>query len=53
MSGGTRPDASAMNPTTTRPAIGTVGAASDESVTLVVAMSTQDAITIAADAPRT
>ena len=34
--GGTRPDASAMNPTTIRPPIGTVGAASDATVTLVV-----------------
>ena len=53
MSGGTRPDASARNPTTTKPAIAMVGAASEASVALVVAMSTQDAITMAPDAPRT
>ena len=33
--------------------IGAFGAASEASVTLVVAMSTQGAITMAADAPRT
>jgi hypothetical protein len=42
-----------MNPATTSTASGVVGAASGASVTLVIAIRTHDAMTMAAEAPRT